>query len=149
MGAAPTSQGTAIGYIGGIEDSKDNGTDASEIGVVGSNDKRDGDDVMLRMRAARRFDDEHVHHVLSVLLPITATKSAHFREQQKETLTVERALSQIEELKSTGIEQLGILHPHVVQGEADVLANDGYSRCERKAVVQNQPRLLLDVDEGQ
>ena len=104
---------------------------------------------MLRVREATRGDDEHVHHVLAMLLPMTVATSTHFREQQNETLAVECALRQVEELEAPGIEQLGILHPHVVQGEADVLADDGDARRERKAVVQNQPGLLLGVDEGQ
>ena len=104
---------------------------------------------MLRVRETTRGDDEHVHHVLAMLLPITVATSTHFREQQNETLAVERALRQVEELEAPGIEQLGILHPHVVQREADVLADDGDARRERKAVVQNQPGLLLGVDEGQ
>ena len=84
-----------------------------------------------------------------MLLPMTVTTNTHFSEEQNEALAVERALRQVEELEAPGVEQLGILHPHVVQREADILADDGDARRERKAVVQNQPGLFLGVDEGQ
>lgn len=61
--------------IGRVEDGKDNRADAREVGVVGDDDERNGDDVVLRVSRRRRPHDEHVHHVLTVLLRVTASHS--------------------------------------------------------------------------
>ena len=61
---------------------------------------------------------------------------------------VEGTLRQVKHFEVPGVVELGILQPHVVQGESDVASDDSDPCGEGEEVVEHQPRLLLGCEAG-